>query len=172
MMATFRPETEVCPACGLRGACRIHAYYNRFIVDFVNGTQVTSVLRIMRVRCSCGNTHAILPDPVIPYRFHSLFFILCVLTEYFRRKNVLRLCEKYLISVSQLYRWKKVFELHRHEWLGVLKSSTSTPTSFITELLRFSPFKDFAWSFFNLTAVSFLQSHRNPAGLRRNTSPP
>ena len=171
-MRTFRPEKEVCPACGLRGACHVHAYYNRFIVDFINGAPVTSVLRIMRVRCSCGSTHALLPDPVIPYRSHSLFFILRVLSEYFRRKNVLRLCEKYLISISQLYRWKKVFLLHRREWLGLLKASSSTPSSSITELLRVSPFKDFSLSFFRLTAVSFLQSRINNAKSRRNSSPP
>ena len=171
-MRTFRPEKEVCPACRQRGACHIHAYYNRFIVDFINGAPVTSVLRIMRVRCSCGSTHAILPDPVIPYRSHSLFFILRVLSEYFRRKNVLRLCDKYLISVSQLYRWKKIFLIHRREWLGLLKASSSTPSSFITELLRVSPFKDFSQPFFMLTTMSFFQSHRNPAKSRRNIPPP
>ena len=58
----FVPGREVCPACGCKGDCRVHSYYDCNIVDFVKGKQVASRIRVTRVICSCGHTHAILPD--------------------------------------------------------------------------------------------------------------
>ena len=173
-MRQFVPGREVCPSCGCKGSCRVHAYYNRFVVDFVTGKPVVSRIRITRVICSCGRTHAILPDPIIPYRSYSLFFILRVLTEYFLRlKTVADLCDDFLITPSMLYRWKKLFLEHRMEWLGLIPSMERTVRDSLKTLSVTDPFSRFASSFFQKTGLTFLQSHKNPAPLRRKqTAPP
>ena len=68
-------------------------------------------VQIRRVRCgSCGHTHAILPDHIVPYSTYSLQFILRVLAEYFLGlRTVEQLCRRYAISASMLYQWKALF---------------------------------------------------------------
>lgn len=163
-IASFRPETETCPHCGARGNCQIHACYYRYIIDFVDGKSLVSQIRIPRVICSCGTTHAILFDPIIPYEQHSLFFILRVLAEFFRHfKTIARICSAYDISVSTFYRWMRLFKQHRREWLGSLKAIETDLLDSIHELVRKEPFSDFAVWFFRKTGVTFMQSHKNPA---------
>lgn len=98
-MASFRPEPETCPVCHCRGNCRIHGHYERYIIDFINEKPSVRKIRVTRVICSCGHTHAILPDPIIPYASYSLFFILRVLLEYsMHRMTISGLCEKFSIA--------------------------------------------------------------------------
>ena len=166
---SFRPEEEACPVCRRKGDCRIHAYYSRYIIDFIGGKPVAVLIRIPRVICSCGHTHAILPDPIIPYDSYSLFFILRVLIEYFRKTcTIQRLCERFGITPSMLYRWKRLYRDHRCKWQGVLKSIEQDIVSSLDELISISPFSDLAFSFFRKTGYSFLQSHKNPAPCQRN----
>ena len=86
-MAGFHPQLQTCPCCGTKGNCRIHAYYDRSLADFMGGAPVRHSLCIMRLICTCGHTHAILPDFIIPYSGYGLFFILRVLAVYFLRKT-------------------------------------------------------------------------------------
>ena len=163
-MPHFRPEQETCPYCKCKGNCRIHGYYYRRLIDFVNGRPVVARVRILRVICSCGATHAILFDPVVPYGQHSLFFILRVLAEHFLLEKI---CEVFEISLPTFHRWKKLFASHRQDWQGSLASVETSLRRFLLDLVRKIPFSDFAGSFFNLTGISFLQSHKNPAPYRR-----
>lgn len=173
-MRKFVPGREVCPACGCKGDCRVHSYYDRHVVDFVKGKPVDSRIRVTRVICSCGHTHAILPDPLIPYRSYGLFFILRVLAEYFlRAKTVAGICDAFLITPSMLYRWKKLFLEHRREWLGLISSVEKTVRASLKDLAVTDPFSSFAASFFSRTGRSFLQSHKNPAhSLRKQAASP
>ena len=118
-MAGFRSELQTCPCCGVKGSCRIHAYYDRSLVDFIGGTQVRHSLCIMRLICTCGHTHAILPDFIIPYSGYGLFFLLRVLAEYFLRlSTVERLCERFCITLSQLRRWLQLFRVQKEDCSG------------------------------------------------------
>ena len=167
-MPHFRPEQETCPYCKCKGNCRIHGYYYRRLIDFVNGRPVVARVRILRVICSCGATHAILFDPVVPYGQHSLFFILRVLAEHFLHiRTIEKICEVFEISLPTFHRWKKLFASHRQDWQGSLASVETSLRRFLLDLVRKIPFSDFAGSFFNLTGISFLQSHKNPAPYRR-----
>lgn len=160
----LHPEREVCPVCRKKGDCRIHSYYRRYIIDFIGGTVCVRSIRVPRVKCSCGHTHAILPDPIIPYDSYSLFFILRVITEYcMRLRTVSALCERFSITPSMLYRWLKLYSDHRREWQGVLKATSQPMLDSLKELILIKPFCDLAHSFFRSTGRSFLQSHRNPA---------
>ena len=163
-MDGFRPELQTCPCCGAKGQCRIHAYYDRSLVDFIGGVPVRHSLCILRLVCSCGHTHAILPDFIIPYSCYGLFFLLRVLAEYFLRLSTVEaLCGRFSISLSQLRRWLALFRAQKEEWLGVLLSMETAPFPFLKSLMRLPAYSDFASAFVRLFAKSFLQSHKNPA---------
>ena len=172
-MEDFRPETETCPLCKRTGDCRIHSYYNRFIIDFVSGSPVVDQIRISRIICSCGHTHAILPDPIIPYDSYTLFFILRVLVEYhLRLKTVNRLCEDFMIPTTTLYRWIRLYNDHRREWQGLLTVMEQEILDSLKNLIRKDPYSSFAIFFFQKTNRSFMQSHKNPTHSHRITPPP
>lgn len=171
-MNSFNIHEEECPLCHRKGECRIHAYYYRFAIDFIDGHPVVHRLRILRVMCSCcGHTHAILPDPVIPYSSYSLFFILQVLFMYLSHSmTVSVICDSFCITPMQLYRWKSLYQDHRREWQGLLKSVEQDLLSSLEELMSFDPFSSFAKDFFLKTSSTFMQSHKNPAPCPRRLS--
>ncbi len=164
VMKGFRPELQTCPCCGAKGSCRIHAYYGRSLVDFIDGTPIRHSLCILRLICSCGHTHAVLPDFIIPYSSYGLFFILRVMAEYFLHlSTVEKLCERFSITSGQLRRFLKLFQMHKQEWLGLLASLETSSLSFLKTLLSEPAYSDFASAFVRRFAFSFLQSHKNPA---------
>ncbi|WP_276624136.1 DUF6431 domain-containing protein [Syntrophomonas wolfei] len=64
---------------------------------------------------SCGHTHAILPEVIIPYRSYSILFILTVLRDYYTRSDdIWEIGDKYQIAVSTLYLW-----IHLFHWQGI-----------------------------------------------------
>lgn len=171
-MDSFRPEAETCPYCGCKGEMHVHAYYGRTLIDFIDGHPEETDLCVCRLicdYCKTPSTHAILPDPIIPYCRHSLFFILRVLAEHaMHLRPVERICEVFKISLKTFYRWQKLFEQHRSEWQGLLAATESSIRAAILELVRKEPFCGFAATFFRQTGFSILQSHANPARSRRN----
>ena len=163
-MAHFLPERERCPFCGAKGECRIFAHYERSVIEIIGGKVFYRQLRITRVICSCGHTHAILPDFLVPYDQYSLPFILQVLHIYLlRQMTVSRICEIYAISHSMLYRWISVFQTHKRWYLGALISSETTDVKFMEGLLDTEPLSSFLGEFLLRTLFSFLQTHANPA---------
>ncbi len=171
----LRPEKEACPYCGCQGKLRIHGYYGRYLIEFINGRPVKVSLCVCRLicrQCKRPSSHAVLPDPVIPYCSHSLFFILRVLAEHaLRLRSVERICEVFDISRKTFFRWQKLFDEHRREWQGLLASIETDLKAAILELVHKDPFCGFASSFFRLTGVSLLQSHRNPSRSPRRSLP-
>lgn len=164
-MNRFQPETETCPCCGSKGNCSIHAYYGRRIIDFKAGRKSVDDVCVLRVICgSCGHTHAILPDTIIPYDRYGIFFILRVLAERFLLGlAVEQICERFSITRNQFYKWLHLWCAHKEEWLGLLTSAETTDGAFLKTLAGMPSFSSFTSAFIRLTAHSFLQSHRNPA---------
>lgn len=172
-MASFRPELETCPFCGSKGNCRIHAYYGRKIVDFIQGRPLRTDICILRLICSCGHTHAILPDLIVPYSIYSLFFLLRVLAEFFSGlASVETLCERFSITGNQLYRWLNLWKTHRELWLGALGSMEISDAAFLWMLVLKNHHSDFSADFLRRFSFSFLQSHKNPARYCRPLSSP
>ena len=173
-MDRLRPGVETCPCCGCRGKMRIHAYYGRSLVGISGDRPVKEDLCVCRLicpQCRHSTTHAILPDPIIPYRRHSLFFILRVLAEHaIRLRSVERICEVYGISVRTFYRWERLFHDHRTEWQDLLSAAETDLKSSLLALVRKAPFSSFAAFFIRLTGFSLLQAHRNPAHSRRRST--
>lgn len=158
-----------CPVCKSRGNCAGHGSYTRSVIDFEGGRTVYRRVEIKRVRCgSCGHTHAILPDCIIPYSTYSLLFILRVLCAHFLGLGTVeQLCRRYAISPSMLYQWKGLFLEHKEIWLGVLKNAETTSAEFLRWLLTLSSYSsDFGKPFWRKAARSFLQGHRDAACFR------
>ena len=72
----------------------------------------------------------------------------------------------------QLYRWKALYQEHRREWQGLLKTIEQNLLSSVKELVHLDPFSSFSELFFQKTGLSFMQSHKNPAVSLRSTAPP
>lgn len=163
-MAAFRPELETCPCCGCRGNCRIHAYYYRYILDFWKGKPHCARIRVMRVICSCGHTHAILPDFITPYRQLSLKYLIQALSAFYaHRRPIAWICSRFCLDPAFLYRLKSLYEEHKRLWLGGLENARTTHPAFLRSLCLQTNISDFLHAFCQRTSFSFLQSHRNPA---------
>ena len=157
----------VCPYCGAKGTCRRRGSYERNLVTFSDGKPEVVRLRIPRVQCPCGKSHALLPDFIVPYLSYALPMVLLILSDYFKRRLTIRgICEKYMVSPPLIYRFKKRFLLHKKHWLGVLRDMELSAPSFMEELLTASC-SHFQDAFLRLTTYSFLQSHKNPANCSR-----
>ena len=158
-LASFCPSTAVCPFCFAKGCLSYHASYSRDLIGMDKGSLFSSKVSIPRVVCSsCGHTHAILPDILIPYGSYSLTFILNVLKEYFKGSTTLiSLCSKYQISPSTLYDWKKLFFIHKELWLGMLADSMEKPLKFLNELFHLDSASVFTEAFFLQCSFSFMQ---------------
>lgn len=157
----------VCPYCGAKGTCNKRGSYERSLVTFSDGKPQVVRLRIPRVQCTCGKSHALLPDFIVPYLSYSLPMILRILSDFFTRRLTIRgICEKYLVSPPLIYRFKKRFLIHKKQWLGILRDMELSTISFMKELLT-SSYDRFHDAFLRLTTYSFLQSHKNPANCSR-----
>lgn len=125
----------VCPYCGGKGTCRPRGSYERNLVTFPDKVTAVIRLKIPRVQCSCGKSHALLPDFIVPYLSYALPMILQILSDYFQRRLTIHgICEKYLVSPPLIYRLKKLFLLHKKQWLGILRDRTLSAPDFIEEL--------------------------------------
>ena len=168
-LKSFHPEGERCPSCGALGQCRLYASYDRNIVDLIDGKPVSNLLHICRVLCTCGHSHAILPDFIVPYRQYSLLFILYILQVCFTHSMTLEeILIRFGVSHQLLKRWKEAFGKHKDLWLGIVRSRLVSFRGFLEQLLSLDPFSGFTNGFYRKTLYSFLQSHGNPANCRRH----
>ena len=163
------PGLEECPFCKCTGNFKPHASYGRYIIDIHEGERIEDRIIIPRLICSsCGHTHAILPDPIIPYKQYTLFFILHVLALHFiHLMTVERICNDYGISISTFCGFLEIYKDHRADWEGLLEAATRSIKDSLLDLMSRTPFSDLASVFFRSTGISFLQSHKNPAGSHR-----
>jgi len=116
----------ICPSCGAKGCCREHDNYYRLLITIEFGKRKKHYIEIPRIFCeSCGTTHAILPDVLIPYRSYSLRFILFILAQYLQRDCTVEVfCEHWDIAIATLYSWKDIFLEHASLWLGKLAEAS------------------------------------------------
>ena len=148
-----------CPFCGAKHPQWSHfASYERNLISFERGSSVIYTITVSRIICSsCGHTHAILPEIIIPYSSYSLVFVLTVLRDYYlSHMTVQALCDKYMIATSTLYAWKRLFQIHKKLWLGILEDAATSPLTFLSSLPSLATSDDLA-IFFQRHAQSFLQ---------------
>lgn len=148
-----------CPCCNTKHPdWKRHDDYERRLIDFEKGKVACYYIVIVRYICSsCRHTHAILPESIIPYQSYSFLFILSALSDYFTKSCTVNfICEKYNISASTLYAWKKLFLKHKKIWLGILEDTHTSSIQFLKSLIN-----DLLYhlnDFFNMSGSSFLQS--------------
>jgi ribosomal protein S27AE len=162
---SYSHHTKRCPRCGAAGQLSEIKGYSRGHVYRSAGKAVDSRAEARRFKCgSCGATHALLPDVLVPYSIYSLQFKLLVLIAYFERDTtVVNICELFDIAVSTLYEWKKIMAGHKDLMLGILISRKTPALSFLRGLLGSGRFSDTLRSFFNKFGFSFMQGARTAA---------
>lgn len=166
--ASIDASRERCISCGVRGKCRVFASYTRSIIDIEEGRPCCRVLKVVRIRCTCGHTHVLLPDFIVPYKQYTLPFILHILKLYFSRSmTVQALCGSFWISPPTLYEWKHAFAMHRSWWPAFVRSGHKGFLDTLVLLLSSPVFSDFTSGFWRQTLFSFLQTHANPANCCR-----
>ncbi len=154
------PNKKPCPSCKTNYPdWKKHATYSRYLVYFQDSIKITERIIITRYMCqSCNDTHALLPDFIIPYRSHSLEFIIIVIEEYFNKElTILEICSKYDISESTIYCWKEIFLKHKKFWLGLLDDRLITAIQFLYALFGENQFLNLV-EFFQIAGISFMQS--------------
>ena len=83
-IAKLNLSEQVCPYCDSKGQMIFHDSYPRYMITLKANHIETEILQIPRVKCdSCGHTHAVLPEMLIPYSSYSIRFVLTVLKDYF-----------------------------------------------------------------------------------------
>lgn len=148
-----------CPICGAKHPnWTYHASYKRYLISFEKGLTVISEIIITRLICSsCSHTHAILPEIIIPYGSYSLIFVLSVLRDYYlSHMTIQTLCDKYQISISTLYAWKRLFLIHKKLWLGLLQDIYQDSLDFLSSFLSIN-ISSYLELFFKSHGQSFLQ---------------
>jgi len=162
-ISSYNPALETCPYCRSTGNCIKHAYYHRNVIHTADDRlQSDNKVKILRVMCnSCHHTHAVLPDFFVPYRIHSLIFIVDVLLAFYKKyKSINALCKQFHLS-KQLFRlWRSVYLSHRFNFLGSLNADAEDIDKILVDLYS-SQTHPFLRDFFLSSGVSLLQSHAN-----------
>lgn len=138
----FNPSRHTCRICGAVGRfSEIHSY-QRDMISANGSVRVDTRLSIRRFQCgSCGHTHALLPDVLIPYGSYSLRFILTVLLCYLKRSStVTNLCRYWGIAVSTLYDWIHLFIIQYNSWCSVLDRILWVCRSAVSSICDFPAF--------------------------------
>lgn len=156
-----------CPNCGAKHPTwAYHDSYERCLISYQNKSIINDTIDITRIICSsCNGTHAILPEVIIPFRSYSLLFVLAALKDHFTSGiTVAALCDKYQISASTLYEWKRLFDTHKKLWLGVLEDIYQEALDFLSSILNTNT-SDRLKAFFSNNKISFLQGRTITAHL-------
>jgi len=157
-MKKFNPYKHKCPKCKTKHPnWKKHSHYNRYFITFENNTVIYNIITVTRYQCSsCGSTHAILPEIIIPYRSYSFLFIVKAMKDYFAKSlTIVAICDKYNISVSTLYAWKALYIKHKKLWLGLLENLYISDVNFLDSIFSTHSLEDF----FVTIGISFLQNH-------------
>lgn len=158
-ISDFKPSKCSCPKCGAVGRLSPFDSYQRSMISVHDGHCHDSVVSIPRYICnSCGHTHAVLPDILIPFGSYSLRFVITVLSGYLKRScTVAEYCEHWRIAISTLYRWIHLFVHHYNSWCRILDRILWLETHAISDV---SCINQFPYGFFQRFKFSFLQGHK------------
>jgi len=157
---SFNYHNERCPSCGAVGKLYPYDEYFRNLVSHNGEATTESSIGTLRFKCaSCDNTHALLPDIIIPYSSYSLRFMLTVLDAYYKRNTtVVAMCEHFGIAVSTFYAWKHRLIEHKDLLLGILESLKEPVQVFLRDLFASLRLSDQLSNFFHRYGFSFMQN--------------
>ena len=166
----YHHGNEVCPRCGANGKLIEHGYYSRYLAYLIGERTTYSRLSPLRFECkSCGATHALLPDIVIPYGRYSLSFVLTALIAYFERNTTVEnICEQFGIAISTIYEWKKRILFCKELMLGLIISQKTPALAFLRGLFGSNNLSDSLRAFFRKYGFSFMQRQSSSASQSRS----
>ncbi|MDD4809527.1 DUF6431 domain-containing protein [Methanobrevibacter sp. UBA417] len=151
----------ICPTCKAKGRLEIHGYYPRHVVALIDTNLVHEILMILRLKCkSCGCTHAVLPDFIIPYCTYSYSLILECLNGYYSKVKIEELCKRFKISPQLIYLWIKRFLDHKAQCILLFKEKKESKVSLIEILKRILGYinlSDFLKEYFYENKYCFMQ---------------
>lgn len=98
----------ICPACGNGAGLKRHAAYLRHL--YLNSIQRFKIW-LVRVRCGCGRTFAILPPEIIPFKRYLLDVVLTAVRAA-QRTSAYAVQRQMDIDIGLVYYWLKQF----HDW--------------------------------------------------------
>ena len=158
LLGSKKLRDKPCPITGAVGCLKPNGTYTRWVISIHHGVREEYEITVARVFCtSCGHTHALLPDALIPYGSYSLRFILHVLRAYLKRKGtVADLCEGYSISRSTLYTWIHRFTEHANLWFQAFERISQITLRILD---FFEDIERLPSAFFEKFRFSFLQNH-------------
>ena len=103
LMPSCNDITCKCPKCKAKSNFSYHGSYSRNITFICKENTYDFKVTVSRVICnSCGSTHALLPDFIVPYRITSRGSILYIVSTAMST-SVLKTAEKFNISFQQIY---------------------------------------------------------------------
>lgn len=119
-LSTIQLHQHKCPFCNASCSFVWNGHYLRHCITIINSDILDTPFDVHRVKCKeCKHTHALLPDILIPYQTYSYPIIICILSEYYLTSiTIEQLCEKYMISHQNFYRWKQTY--NKQKILGAL----------------------------------------------------
>ena len=163
-LSDFKPSKCTCPKCGAIGRLKPIQPYKRDMISISEHKRIETVLSVPRFLCrSCGHTHALLPDILIPFGSYSLRFVLTVLLGYLTRScTVDAFCDHWQIAVSTLYTWIHLFIDQFNAWCKVLDRILWLCHDAICSITRTPAFPS---AYFQRFGFSFLQGRQtSPSG--------
>jgi len=155
----------ICPTCGARHSFTRHACYERNICLMDNCDNIhEEKMMILRLLCgSCGSTHAVLPNDVVPYCIYSYSFIMNVLIKYFiENKKIVDICEACSISFQLIYSFVSKFTEFLNSSFSVLKTMgydiPCTPEKVLLNITSINEKTNFSLTYFINTRWMFLMT--------------
>lgn len=98
-----------CPKCGAKNKFSYHAYYQRNIAFVINENIENFKVTVVRLICkSCGSSHALLPNFIVPYKIMSLHSILNIVQNS-TLTSVLAISSRINISYQMIYVYLSFF---------------------------------------------------------------
>lgn len=102
-----------CPKCNAKSNFSVHGHYNRNLVIISKEDNISNeyYISITRVICnSCGSTHALLPDFIVPYKTFSFDSIIYIIAEV-ASSSAYQVANKLNLSFQFIYSLIAIFTL-------------------------------------------------------------
>ncbi len=158
-----------CPKCKTNKFFKVHDSYSRNVCVFRNEKVERLEILIQRLLCtSCGTTHALLPDDIIPYAYYSKSFIMyCLIEYYINGVSVSDIVEKTNTYPMLIYKLLKKFKSELTSLIIFLKTYLDKdlkikepPKKMINLIINIKSFSNFLKNYFFNTYNIFLMNKR------------
>lgn len=166
-----------CPKCNTNKHFEWHCSYSRNICTIINSEIVRTKVEILRLRCSgCTDTHAILPDDVIPYSYYGKSFVMhCLKMYYLENKSVADIVSITNTYEKLIYKFLKQYSdeflsliFFLKTYLSIYLEPDTSPNNVLEIINKIKNFKQFLKDYFSSTNRVFLMRKRQNIVTRKN----